>query len=335
MTIATENAASETSGTAGEPLIEVINLTKEFPVNLGFRKKGVVSAVDGVSLAVQAGETVGIVGESGCGKSTFARVMLGLLEADGGSVLFAGREVDWKNRLSRKRMRRHMQMVFQDPYSALNPRASVGENIAFPMKVQGTPKGEMRERTALLLEQVGLHRNHGSYFPHQLSGGQRQRVNIARALALKPKVIICDEAVSALDKSIQAQVLNLLQDLQESLGLTYLFISHDLNVVEYISNRVVVMYLGQVVETATSAALYENPLHPYTKALLSSAPRLDPDRSREPLPLIGELPSPLNPPSGCRFRTRCPHAMDRCAVERPTMQEAALNHRVACHLYEG
>ncbi|MDO9445414.1 MAG: ATP-binding cassette domain-containing protein, partial [Dehalococcoidia bacterium] len=224
-------------------------------------------------------------------------------------------------------------MVFQDPHSALNPRASIGEIISFPMKVHGFSKEEQQERTQWLLEQVGLHANHASYYPHQMSGGQRQRVNIARALALSPRLVVCDEAVSALDKSVQAQVLNLLKDLQAELGLTYLFISHDLNVVQYMSDEVLVMYLGQAVEMTDSARLYAKPLHPYTQALLASTPRLDDADGPVAPPLEGELPSPLDPPSGCRFRTRCPYAMEVCAQERPPLVEAADGHRVACHLY--
>jgi oligopeptide/dipeptide ABC transporter ATP-binding protein len=325
----------ESTPTYGEtPLLEARAIKKEFPVKLGFRKKGVVSAVDNVSFKVRAGETLGIVGESGCGKSTTARLLLGLLELDGGEVGFEGRNIGKLGRLARKQLRREMQMVFQDPYSSLNPRMSIKENISFPMKVHGVSRKEQAERTATLLEQVGLHRNHASYFPHQMSGGQRQRVNIARALALNPKLVICDEAVSALDKSIQAQVLNLLKDLQQEMQLTYLFISHDLNVVEYMSDRVVVMYLGQVVETCSSEELYRNPLHPYTKALLSAIPKLDPDSTTASIQLSGEIPSPLNPPSGCRFRTRCPMAMEVCATERPLLKEAYGDHEVACYLYE-
>jgi oligopeptide/dipeptide ABC transporter ATP-binding protein len=325
----------ESTPTYGDtPLLEARGIKKEFPVKAGLRRKAVVSAVDNVSFKVRAGETLGIVGESGCGKSTTARLLLGLLELDGGEVGFEGRNIAGLSRLARKQLRREMQMVFQDPYSSLNPRMSIKENISFPMKVHGFSRKQMTERTADLLEQVGLHRNHASYFPHQMSGGQRQRVNIARALALNPKLVICDEAVSALDKSIQAQVLNLLKDLQQEMQLTYLFISHDLNVVEYMSDRVVVMYLGQVVETCSSAELYRNPLHPYTKALLSAIPKLDPDRTTVPLQLSGEIPSPMNPPSGCRFRTRCPMAMDVCATDRPLLREAYGGHEVACYLYE-
>jgi peptide/nickel transport system ATP-binding protein/oligopeptide transport system ATP-binding protein len=319
-------------------LLDVKGLSKQFPVSLGFRKKGYVSAVDDASFTVMPGTTMGIVGESGCGKSTAARLILGLMKADAGDVLFDDTYIraSGKNalsRLERKNVTRNMQMVFQDPYSSLNPRASIGEIIAFPMKVHGFKKKEIRDRTGMLLTQVGLHPNHASYYPHQLSGGQRQRVNIARALALNPKLVVCDEAVSALDKSIQAQVLNLLKDLQERHELTYIFISHDLNVVEYMSDRVTVMYLGQVVESAPSNGLYEQPLHPYTQALMASVPRLDADGRSTTVYLEGEIPSPMNPPSGCRFRTRCPEVMDVCAEVRPAMREQAPGHFVACHLY--
>ncbi len=314
-------------------LLEVRDLTKGFPVRLGLRSRGSVSAVDSVNFDVQAGTTVGIVGESGCGKSTTARLILGLIEPDSGRVAFEGVDVKTFDRAKRKAARRNMQMIFQDPYSALNPRMSVGASIAFPMGVHGVPRKEQRERVGQLLIQVGLHPNHASYYPHQMSGGQRQRVNIARALALEPRLVIADEAVSALDKSVQAQVLNLLTDLQERLGLTYVFISHDLNVVQYMADRVVVMYLGQVVEECSSADLYARPLHPYTQALLASIPDVDPDQ----LPargLEGDVPSPLDPPSGCRFRTRCPAVMAICAEERPAMRAPEAGHYVACHLFE-
>jgi oligopeptide/dipeptide ABC transporter ATP-binding protein len=318
----------------------VKDVSKRFPVRISPTKKAYVSAVDSLSFTVKKGTTVGIVGESGCGKSTAARLILGLLPLDEGDVLFEGWNIGDaratpQTHQDRRQIRRNMQMVFQDPHSALNPRASIGEIIAFPMKVHGFSKEEQRERTRWLLEQVGLHGNHASYYPHQMSGGQRQRVNIARALALSPKLVVCDEAVSALDKSVQAQVLNLLQDLQAELSLTYVFISHDLNVVQYMSDEVLVMYLGQAAEMTSSAALYARPLHPYTQALLASIPRLDDDDAPavQAPPLEGELPSPLNPPSGCRFRTRCPMAMAICSEERPPMVEAAPGHRVACHLY--
>jgi oligopeptide/dipeptide ABC transporter ATP-binding protein len=325
-----------------QPLLEVREMSKRFPVKLGMFKTGYISAVDGVSFSVSRGTTLGIVGESGCGKSTTARVILGLTGADSGDILFEGNSVRFLARSGsfyaggkRKLLRREMQMVFQDPYSSLNPRASIGDIIAFPMRVQGMRGKEIKERRAMLLERVGLHPNHAAYYPYQMSGGQRQRVNIARALALQPKLVICDEAVSALDKSVQAQVLNLLKDLQQQFGLTYIFISHDLNVVEYMSDRVAVMYLGQVVETCTSDELYQNPMHPYTKALLSAIPKMDPDRRLTPLAIDGEIPSPLNPPSGCRFRTRCPMVMDVCAKVRPPLTEPEPGHFVACHLFPG
>jgi len=322
------------------PLLEVRNASKVFPVRTGPMSKAYVSAVDGLSFSVKRGTTLGIVGESGCGKSTAARLILGLLDLDDGDVLFEGRNITDARESRRthdedRELRRNMQMVFQDPHSALNPRASIGEIISFPMKVHGMSKQERRERTEWLLEQVGLHGNHASYYPHQMSGGQRQRVNIARALALSPKLVVCDEAVSALDKSVQAQVLNLLKDLQAELELTYLFISHDLNVVQYMSDTVLVMYLGQAVEITSSEKLYANPLHPYTRALLASIPKLPGDEAAVDAtpPLEGEIPSPLDPPSGCRFRTRCPYAMDICAEERPKMVQAEPGHEVACHLY--
>ena len=328
-------------GPGRPPLLEVKGVTKRFPVRMGLFKKGQVSAVEDLSFTVKPGTTFGIVGESGCGKSTAARLILGLFDVDAGDVLFEGSNVVSARRapnikVDSRALRKNMQMVFQDPHSALNPRASIGEIVSFPMKVHGYPKEERQERTRWLLEQVGLHANHASYYPHQLSGGQRQRVNIARALALSPKLVICDEAVSALDKSVQAQVLNLLQDLQAELGLTYVFISHDLNVVQYISDEVLVMYLGQAVEITSAERLYSEPLHPYSQALLASIPKIgfDDEPVVEAPRLEGELPSPLNPPSGCRFRTRCPMAMDVCAEERPPIVEAAPGHRVACHLYE-
>jgi oligopeptide/dipeptide ABC transporter ATP-binding protein len=316
------------------PLLSVKGLTKRFPVKVGWRASAFVSAVDDVSFDVAPGESLGIVGESGCGKSTTARLVLGLIEPDAGDVIFEDQDVRRLAGKDRKAFRRHMQMVFQDPFAALNPRMSIGENIGFPLMVHGVGPDDRRQRTAELLEQVGLHRHHASYFPHQLSGGQLQRVNIARALALSPRLVVCDEPVSALDKSIQAQVLNLLQDLQEQLGLTYVFISHDLNVVEYVSDWVLVMYLGQVVEFCRSDELYQQPLHPYTQVLLASIPVIDPDERRPAKPLSGEIPSPLNPPSGCRFRTRCPFAMEICATERPALRHPTPDHAVACHLID-
>jgi oligopeptide/dipeptide ABC transporter ATP-binding protein len=313
-------------------LLSVDRLHKRFPVRIGLYSKAYVSAVDNVSFTVEAGTTLGIVGESGCGKSTTARLVVGLIAPDAGTVAFEGVDVQTLTGLRQKTLRRNMQMVFQDPYSALNPRMSIGESIAFPLRAHGYSKSEQRERTGILLAQVGLHPNHASYYPHQMSGGQRQRVNIARALALEPRLVIADEAVSALDKSVQAQVLNLLTDLQEQLKLTYIFISHDLNVVQYVSDHVLVMYLGQVVEHCTPEALYAEPLHPYTKVLLASIPDVNPDQPPAAA-FEGEIPSALSPPSGCRFRTRCATAMPICTVERPPLIQERPGHFVACHLY--
>lgn len=328
----TSGAVSAQDG--GRPLLQVRGLSKRFPVRLGLFRRSYLSAVDQVSFDVREGETLGIVGESGCGKSTTARLVLRLIEPDAGQVLFEGQDVRLLERREAKTLRRSMQMVFQDPYSSVNPRMSVEENIGFPMKVHRINPGQRRERIAVLLEQVGLHPNHASYFPHQLSGGQVQRVNIARALALEPKLVVCDEPLSSLDKSIQAQILNLLKDLQEQRQLTYIFISHDLNVVQYINDRVLVMYLGQIVESCASDELYRNPLHPYTQMLLASIPTLDPDARAAPPGATGEIPSPIEPPSGCRFRTRCPYAMEICAIERPVFRFPTPAHSVACYLYE-
>jgi oligopeptide/dipeptide ABC transporter ATP-binding protein len=315
------------------PILQVDDLTKTFPARVGLRRVR-ISAVDKVSLTVRAGTTLGIVGESGCGKSTLARVIVGLQKADSGSVHFAGTPLPRRGRRSRTIVE-HTQMVFQDPYSALNPRASIGESIAFPLRVEGVPNEEITERVAKVLEDVGLHPNYSTHYPHQLSGGQRQRVNIARALVLQPKLVVLDEAVSALDKSIQAQIVNLLLDLQAAYDLTYVFISHDLNVVEYMSDQVAVMYLGQIVELCDAAALYESPLHPYTQMLLASIPTLDPTHRTEPVGGDnGDVPSPLDPPSGCRFRTRCPFAMDVCAERPPTLITPRPGHSVSCHLFD-
>ena len=319
--------------TQAPPILEVDGVTKTFRARLGLRRVK-ISAVDNVSLTVPAGSTLGIVGESGCGKSTLARVIVGLHKADTGAVRFGGTPLPRRGKRSATIVE-HTQMVFQDPYSALNPRASVGESIGFPLGVRGLEKADIDRRVRKVLEDVGLHPNYSTHYPHQLSGGQRQRVNIARALVLQPKLVVLDEAVSALDKSIQAQIVNLLLDLQSEYDLTYVFISHDLNVVEYMSDHVAVMYLGQVVEFCSASTLYQTPLHPYSQMLLSSIPTLDPTQRNGPDTAdSGDVPSPLNPPSGCRFRTRCPFAMDVCAEKAPAMIHAQPGHTVSCHLFD-
>lgn len=325
---------SVTETPSPKALLELLGIAKEFEVRDGGRK-ATLSAVSDVSFAVKAGTTLGIVGESGCGKSTLGRVIVGLHHPTAGEMIFDNKQL--KGKRSRQ-VTQQMQMVFQDSASALNPRSTVGESIAFPLQVLGLSKKDIRARVAKVLTDVGLPAAYATHYPHQLSGGQRQRVNIARALAVQPKLIVLDEAVSALDKSIQAQVLNLLTDLQEEYGLTYVFISHDLNVVEYISDEVVVMYLGQVVERTTAEDLYRRPLHPYTQVLLGSIPNLNPElssRDVEQPDLDGEIPSPINPPSGCRFRTRCPMAGDVCAEVVPLQVETEPGHFVVCHLYDG
>ncbi len=308
--------------TGAEAILQVRNLRKWFPLREGIlsRISASVKAVDGVSFDVYPGETLGIVGESGCGKSTTARCILRLTEPDLGEMYFMGNDVMKAGRREMKLLRRDMQIVFQDPYTSLNPRMTIDDTTAFNMVVHGYSWKEARNRAWQVMDQVGL--APGMYarrYPHELSGGQRQRVNVARALVLNPKLVLLDEPVSSLDKSVQAQVLNLLIELKEALNLTYVFISHDLHVVEYICDRVAVMYLGQVVESGPSDALYSEPLHPYTKALLASAPSGDPDRRLTTPPLSGDPPSPIDPPSGCHFRTRCPYVMDRCAVEVPPL----------------
>jgi len=317
------------------PLLELHDVTKTFRVRDGLLS-ATISAVDRVDLDVYPGTTLGIVGESGCGKSTLARLIVGLHRADSGSIVFAERELSRRHARPRSVLQ-SMQMVFQDPSSALNPRATVSESIAFPLRVQGVSRKETQIRVAQVLSDVGLPKNYLTHYPHQLSGGQRQRVNIARALALHPQLIVLDEAVSALDKSIQAQILNLLKDLQAEYNLTYVFISHDLNVVEYMSDEVAVMYLGQLVERAPATSLYSPPTHPYTDLLLSSIPNLDPAQSRRDEvedESAGEIPSPLDPPSGCRFRTRCPHVMDICSEKAPPLVPVAGGTRhIACHLF--
>jgi len=318
------------------PVLEVQGLVKHFPLKKDVfgRGGGVVRAVDGVSFAVQKGETLGVVGESGCGKSTTARLLMHLIAPDKGDIVFDARAVGGRE-LGLKDYRRQVQMVFQDSYASLNPRLTIEDSIAFAPQVHGTPRAEAVARARDLLARVSLApQRFAERYPHELSGGQRQRINIARALALQPKLIILDEAVSALDKSVEAQVLNLLLDLKDEFGLTYIFISHDLNVVRYISDRVMVMYLGQVVEIGDSEALFKEPRHPYTRALLSSIPSMDPDHRTEKPALAGDPPNPINPPSGCRFHTRCEHVQPVCSQRVPTLTGGAAGHPVACLMYE-
>jgi len=318
------------------PLLEVSDLVKHFPILRGVlfpRQVGAVRAVDGVSFTVARGETLGLVGESGSGKSTLARVLLCLLHATSGDVKFEGRSILGKGADDMRLLRQSIQMVFQDPFSSLNPRMTAGDAIAESLRVYGVASGAaLKARVADLLERVGLGAEAARRFPHEFSGGQRQRIGIARALAISPKLVICDEPVSALDVSVQAQVINLLQDLQEELGLTYLFISHDLSIVKHVSDRVAVMYLGKLVEIGEAEELFRAPLHPYTEALLSAIPEPDADREREQFILEGDIPSPANPPSGCRFHTRCRYAMPICKEIEPKLKDAGEGHLVACHL---
>lgn len=319
-----------------EPLLKVENLKKHFPITGGILGRPIssVKAVDGVSFTVNKGETLGIVGESGCGKSTTGRMLMRLIDPSEGKVTFEDRELTSLSNSDMRKIRREMQMVFQDPFASLNPRHTVEKILEEPLKVHGMGSAkERKERVHELLNIVGLSSYHAKRYPHQFSGGQRQRIGIARALMTKPKLIIADEPVSALDVSIQSQVLNLMQDLQKEFGLTYIFIAHDLGVVRHISDRVGVMYLGKMVELSDSENLYEKPLHPYTQALLSAVPVPDPDFKRETILLQGDIPSPSNPPSGCTFHTRCPHATDICKQKVPEFKEHQPGHYVACHLY--
>ena len=330
--------AIEDRGGPAQPLLSVQRLVKHFPIKGGLfgRTQAVVRAVDGVEFDVLKGETLGIVGESGCGKSTTARLLMRLMDPDAGALVFDGEAVGESEQaggLALRDYRRQVQMVFQDSYASLNPRLTIEETIAFAPSIHGLSGSEAATRARELLAAVGLApENFARRYPHELSGGQRQRINIARALALRPKLVILDEPVSALDKSVEAQVLNLLMDLKGEFGLTYVFISHDLNVVQYISDRVLVMYLGEVVEMGPVGAIYDRPGHPYTRALLDSRPSMDPARRRTKPPLTGDPPNPVNPPSGCRFRTRCPYAEGICAEAKPVMADLGDGHIVACHM---
>jgi peptide/nickel transport system ATP-binding protein len=322
-------------GGPGQPLLSVKGLVKHFPLKKDVfgRGGGVVRAVDGISFDVRKGETLGVVGESGCGKSTTARLLMQLIAPNHGEVMFEGQAVGG-TALPLKEFRRQVQMVFQDSYASLNPRLTMEDSIAFAPQVHGVPRKEAVARARDLLARVGLEpRRFAERYPHELSGGQRQRVNIARALALQPRLIILDEAVSALDKSVEAQVLNLLLDLKQEFGLTYLFISHDLNVVRYMSDRVMVMYLGEVVEIGAGESLFQHPAHPYTRALLSSIPTMDPDRRTEQPPLAGDPPNPINPPAGCRFHTRCAHAEALCSQGAPVLARVGSGQAVACWIH--
>jgi len=320
---------------AAEILLEVKNLKKHFPIKGGILSKtiGYVYAVDDVSFTLHRGETLGLVGESGCGKSTTGRTILRLIEPTAGAIEFEGQNITELDKGDMRSLRREMQIIFQDPYASLNPRMTVGSIIGEPLEIHKIARGsEKEDQVASLLQKVGLRAEDMRKYPHEFSGGQRQRIGIARALGLNPKLIVCDEPVSALDVSIQAQVINLLGDLQEEFGLSYLFIAHNLNVVEHISNRVAVMYLGKIVELASDEALYNNPQHPYTEALLSAVPIPDPTAQKKRIILEGDVPSPINPPSGCHFHTRCPYKEQICEELEPEFKDIGGGHWVACHL---